>query len=237
MNNLAYNTKRKNSNNLIDNMLEFDRNTKHLKDTVEWYYNDETGLDFYKNSEDWTVLEDCFYITEFHQIALKKSLIGGGKTVFVLHLNKILNSTNDFFKIIPSTQLNNYMIISLDQFKADYKLIFFVFNPDIQFIKDLQLRKLNYCIECNDCAKVCPINSLQNSFSPIQFIKNEVIKTGYVQNQLCTGCSKCNSVCPVGIELSDYFLFYNKPKNWNEKLLTKALNYKFLAPYVFKYIK
>jgi formate hydrogenlyase subunit 6/NADH:ubiquinone oxidoreductase subunit I len=237
MNNIAYSSKRKNSNYLYDNLLEFQHKTKLLKVNVEWYFNDDNILDNLDNLDDWQIEDDCFYITEFHQIAVSKSSIAGGKTVFILHLNKLLPNMNDFFKIIPETNKKSYTLLSLDKFKSEYKLVVSVNSADIKFINDIKLRKLNYCIDCNECGKVCPINSLQSNFSPIEFIKSEIIKNNYIKAPLCTGCSKCNTVCPVGISLSDYFLFYNKPNKWNEKLLNKALHTNYISKYVFKFIK
>lgn len=236
MNSLAYNAKRKNSNYLIDNLLEFERNTKHLKDTVEWYFEDYESIDLIRR-DNYTIIEHCYYITENNQIAVNKSFVTNEKTIFILHVNNILSSVNDFFKIIPNTRPSNFCIIQLDNFLTEYKIAVTVSEMDIKFIKDLKLRKLNYCIECGLCGKTCPMSLFNNSFQPIQHIRKEVIKHGYVRDQLCTGCSKCNSICPVGIELSDYFLFYNKPKDWKEHWLNKALNTKIIAPYVFQLIK
>lgn len=236
-NNIAYNIKRKNSNYLIDNLLEFDRNTKHLKNVVEWLYNDELALEKYVNSPDWLVEPDCYYINEGHQVVLKKSAIQYNKTVFILKLNNILSYTSDFFKIIPDNNDKNFIFISLDRFPLEYKLIFLVNNSDIKIYKNIELRKLNYCIDCGKCEEVCPINKVQPDFSPIKHIRSEVEKKDYVETQLCVGCGKCDTVCSVGIHLSYYMLFFNKPKKWNENILNKALNNNTLSKYVFRFVK
>lgn len=236
-NNIAYNIKRKNSNYLIDNLLEFDRNTKHLKNVVEWHFNDNSAIDEYLNSVDWQVEDQCYYVNEYNQIVLKKSAIQYNKTVFILKLNNIVSYLSDFYKIIPDNNKSNYIFISLDQFPMEYKLVFVVNDSDIKFYNDIQLRKLNYCIECNKCEQVCPINKVHNNFSPIKHIRKEVEQKGYVETQMCVGCGKCDSICPVGIQLSYYFLFYNRPKRWNENILNKALNIKSLSKYVFKLVK
>jgi ferredoxin len=204
---------------------------------VEWHFNDVSAMEKYSNSPDWLVEPQCYYINEYHQIVLKKSAIKYGKTVFVLKLNNILSYLSDFYKIIPDNNDSNYVFISLDQFPMDYKLIFVVNDSDIEFYHDIQLRKLNYCIDCGKCEQVCPINQVKSNFSPIQHIRSEVEQNGYVQTEMCMGCGKCDNICPVGIHLSYYFLFYNKPKKWNEKYLNKALNIKSLSKYVFKFVK
>lgn len=237
MNNLAHNSKRKNINYLMDNLLGFERNTKHLKNVVEWSFNDESLLNGYVQSDDWNVEKECFYINENHQVAIRKTAIKYGKTIFVLQLTKMMNNTNDFYRVIPENNQSNYVLISLDKFLYDYKLLVLVKDSDIQFLGDIKLRKLNYCIECNQCSEVCPVNIVQPNFHPLEFITKEIVENGYVKNQLCMSCGKCDTVCPVGINISDYFLYYNKPKKWNENILNKVLNNNTLSKYAFKFIK
>lgn len=237
MNNQAFNSKRKNLNYLTDNLLEFDRNTKHLKNVVEWTFNDRLPLENYESSRDWAIENFCYYITDNHQIAIPKTAISHNKTIFVLKLDKIIKSINDLFKIIPNDNSNNFVFISLENFALDYKILVEVTDSDINFLYDLKLRKLNYCIECKKCQIVCPLSIVQPNFNPIQHIKSEIVSKGYVEDQLCIGCGKCDTVCPVGITLSDYFLFYNKPKKWNENILHKATNFKSLNKHVFQFIK
>lgn len=237
MNNLAYNSKRKNINYLMDNLLGFERNTKHLKNVVEWSFNDDHLLNNYKNSTDWNLEEDCFYINENHQIGIKSTALKYGKTVFVLQLKHMINSVNDFYRIIPENNDSNYLILSLDKFNYDYKLLVSVNDYDIHFLSSLKLRRLNYCIDCNLCSTICPINVVKPNFNPINFVKNQIVEHGYVANQLCMNCGKCDTICPVGIPISDYFLYYNKPKKWNENILNKVLNNNSLSKYAFKFIK
>lgn len=237
MNNLAYNSKRKNINYLMDNLLGFERNTKHLKNVVEWSFNETNSLKSYVDSSEWNIEQECFYINENHQVALKSSALKYGKTVFVLQLKHMINNISDFYKIIPETNNNNYLILSLDKFQYDYKLLVVVNDFDINILSELKLRKLNYCIDCNLCSSVCPIKEVSPKFNPIEFIKKEILKNGYVADQLCMNCGKCDSICPVGINISDYFLYYNKPKKWNENLLNKILNNNSLSKYAFKFIK
>ncbi len=237
MNNQAYISKRKNINYLIDNLLEFERNTKHLKNVVEWTFNDSTIKEQYLTSNDWLIEENCYYITDNHQIVIPKTAIHSNKTVFILKIDKIIKSLNDFFKIIPLGNKSNFVIISLDKISYEYKLLVEVNNVDIQFLSDLKLRKLNYCIDCKICQQECPITLVEANFTPILHIKNQIIEKGYVEEKLCMGCGKCDTKCPVGIPLSDYFLFYNKPKKWNENILHKMMNINSLYKYVFNFIK
>lgn len=236
MNSNSYLTKKKNSNDLLDLLLMFDKNTKHLKNVVEWHFNNDTYIHKYEDDSSWRIVEDCFYITENHQIIIKKSAIQSGKAIFILKLDRLINTMNEAFKIIPEKNKSDYLFISLNQFLYDYKILFVVNDSDINLYANKELRKLNYCINCNKCFEVCPINLVQPNFSPVEHIKSEIKNYGYVKNQLCLGCGKCDSACPVGIPLSYYFLFFNKPKKWKEKYFNLALNNKHLAKFVDKII-
>lgn len=102
------------------------------------------------------------------------------------------------------------------------------------------------CVECGNCAKVCPYSAITNNKRPCESAcKTKAIsmsgsKAAYIDNDKCTACGACGYQCPFGA-IADKSFILNvvdliKRSHGNEKYKIYAL----VAPTVssqFKYAK
>lgn len=221
MNSIILSSKKKLINLLNEYLLEIDKNVKNSKHELQWF-SDSSKLDSILLNE-----KSVYYIVEGNIIIYIGDELNKKDNTFFISPRNILLSMNEFFEILNYKPINSsYQIINLNTSKSRYRLVFSFTSVEEKFLKNLDYRKLYYCIDCNLCQTVCPIYKVIPDFYPIEDIKRQIMEKNMVSEPLCTSCKACETVCPANIKMSEYLLNlkFKREKTFVERILIMLNN-------------
>lgn len=154
--------------------------------------------------------------------------------IVLLDIHKVLSKISDLetiFDLFCQTQNSKNESIDIKFIKSNLrrKIIsqkFHIGEPEIEY-KDIQVKvffindgitdvlmtnnmvETLFCLECGECAKVCPVYQITNQYTPIQLVNQVFRNTSFSDKdfmQHSTFCGNCNHVCPMNIQLTDIML-------------------------------
>ncbi len=161
----------------------------------------------------------------------------GQVTILIADINKIIPSGKDLplfldFFSSPEKPLQ-FQMLSGPLSPAQRLIVILVDGGKTDILPDPLKRQLVSCIECMQCASVCPINQTEQI---IQFPVNSIITPDNVNTQhpvySCTLCGNCTLACPVKIDLQTLLIMKRKDvfaaESKKKHVLTKIFRFAML---------
>lgn len=139
----------------------------------------------------------------------------GQVTILIADINKVIPSGKDLplfldFFHSPEKPLQ-FQMLSGPLSPAQRLIVILVDGGKTDLLPDPLKRQLVSCIDCMQCASVCPINE---TGKVIQFPVNSIITPDKVDIQhpvySCTLCGNCTLACPVKIDLQTLLIMKRK---------------------------
>src|SRR5574344_1422877 len=173
--------------------------------------------------------------------------------IILLDINKILYKIANlelFIQLLYQTKINQNNPIDIKFIKSSIKRkvisngfhinepltefqevrvnVFLVNDGITDVLEDQNMIETLFCLDCNECAQVCPIYKITQKYTPIQLVKQVFVNPSFSDKEFSkysTFCGNCNEVCPVSIQLTDLML--NRTFKYQEKHPSSATSWKY----------
>ena len=105
--------------------------------------------------------------------------------------------------------------------------VMFVDDGITKILSDPNMIETLFCLECGQCASVCPVYRINQQYTPIELVKQIFENPNFTKQDFAkysTFCGNCNIACPMSIQITD--LMINQLSQYYKKNKPMYLNLK-----------
>ena len=87
--------------------------------------------------------------------------------------------------------------------------VMFVDDGITKILSDPNMIETLFCLECGQCASVCPVYRINKQYTPIELVKQIFENPNFTKQDFAkysTFCGNCNTACPMSIQITDLMI-------------------------------